>query len=282
MSGWSGEVTDTVCRAHGSLLQHGPYNDRIYVMRCGEDIPRILAFLRELAEREGYTKTVAKVRSEAAELFFEAGFRKEAMIPGLFQNEDCLFLSHFSRPERMVEPERAGYDVILDRCRETEERRVDATLPEGYSLHRCGREHAGELARLYDAVFPSYPFPINDPAHIMVMMEDTSRFYGVSTGGTIVAVSSAEVDTTMSSVEMTDFATHPDHRGKRLAAALLGYMEEEMMMAGMRNAYTIARADSLPISVIFARAGYRYGGRLVNNTNICGSLRSMNVWYRAF
>jgi beta-lysine N6-acetyltransferase len=30
----------------------------------------------------------------------------------------------------------------------------------------------------------------------------------------------------------------------------------------------------------FAALGYRYGGTLVNNTQICGDLESMNVWHK--
>lgn len=44
---------------------------------------------------------------------------------------------------------------------------------------------------------------------------------------------------------------------------------EEMRAAEMKTAFTIARA------------GYAWGGTLVNNTNICGGFESMNVWYRA-
>jgi hypothetical protein len=56
---------------------------------------------------------------------------------------------------------------------------------------------------------------------------------------------------------------------------------EEMRAAGMKTALTIARALSYPINATLARAGYAWGGTLVNNTNICGGFESMNVWYRA-
>jgi hypothetical protein len=53
-------------------------------------------------------------------------------------------------------------------------------------------------------------------------------------------------------------------------------MKEE----GILLSYTIARAIFRPINAVFAGAGYQYAGTLLNNTNICGSLESMNVWYR--
>ncbi len=53
-----------------------------------------------------------------------------------------------------------------------------------------------------------------------------------------------------------------------------------MPSRGIRTAYTIARAVSYGMNITFARCGYQYGGRLVNNTDIAGSLESMNVWYK--
>ena len=44
--------------------------------------------------------------------------------------------------------------------------------------------------------------------------------------------------------------------------------------------YTIARALSAGMNITFAKAGYRYAGTLVNNTDISGTIESMNVWWR--
>jgi hypothetical protein len=35
------------------------------------------------------------------------------------------------------------------------------------------------------------------------------------------------------------------------------------------------------MNITFAKAGYAYGGRLHNNTNIAGNIESMNVWYKS-
>ncbi|MDD2310679.1 MAG: hypothetical protein PHH91_13970, partial [Desulfuromonadaceae bacterium] len=39
-------------------------------------------------------------------------------------------------------------------------------------------------------------------------------------------------------------------------------------------------AYSFGMNITFARDGYSFGGTLTNNTNISGSLESMNVWYK--
>jgi putative beta-lysine N-acetyltransferase len=79
---------------------------------------------------------------------------------------------------------------------------------------------------------------------------------------------------------MTDFATLPSHRGRGIATRLLGLMDLRAREAGVRVAYTIARASSFGMNITFGRRGYRYAGTLVNNTGIGGAIESMNVWYK--
>ena len=53
------------------------------------------------------------------------------------------------------------------------------------------------------------------------------------------------------------------------------------IVAGYLTGYTIARALSPGMNITFARAGYRFGGLLWNNTQICGRLEPMNIWYKS-
>lgn len=55
---------------------------------------------------------------------------------------------------------------------------------------------------------------------------------------------------------MTYFAVRPIYRGRNLSLLLLARMEEEMRAAGIKTAFTIARALSYPINATFARARY--------------------------
>ena len=96
----------------------------------------------------------------------------------------------------------------------------------------------------------------------------------------MIALASSAMDTALKNVEMTDFATLPEYRGKGFSQYLLKQMEDEMAKRDIKTAYTIARAISPSINITFAKMGYTYGGTLRNNTNICGRLESMNVWYK--
>ena len=57
-------------------------------------------------------------------------------------------------------------------------------------------------------------------------------------------------------------------------------MEKEVHAAGIKTAFTIARAASPGMNAVFRKHGYRYAGLLRNNTQIGGRLESMTVWYK--
>ncbi len=55
-------MTDRVEKIGRSTVQHGPFNDRVYLMKLARaDTPGILPALDELASREGYSKIFAKI-----------------------------------------------------------------------------------------------------------------------------------------------------------------------------------------------------------------------------
>lgn len=136
------------------------------------------------------------------------------------------------------------------------------------------------MANLYRTVFPSYPFPITEPDYLKETMASQTIYFAARHNGIIVALAAAEMDRTSKNAEMTDFATLPEHRSKKLALYLLWHMERAMRELGFITAYSIARALSAGISITFSRMGYCWGGTLSNNTDINGHIESMNVWYK--
>jgi len=272
---------DRIERLSRSVIQHGPYNDRIYLMKLAQDdAATVVPLLQQLAQEQGYSKIFAKVPAEQQAPFITAGFVKEAVVPGYFNGrEDCLFLSRFLRPERQQEghPELVSKSDDLSRA---------ATLPEELpplqeheTLRAATPDDVESMAALYRRVFPDYPFPIHDPGYLAeTMADDSVAYYGIWREGAPVALSSAEMDHAAQAVEMTDFATLPDERGRSLAQRLLQHMEEAMRARSFRTAFTIARAYSPGMNITFGRAGYQNGGLLCNNTRIMNGLESMFVW----
>jgi len=80
--------------------------------------------------------------------------------------------------------------------------------------------------------------------------------------------------------EMTDFATPSKLRGMGFAGMLLKHMDQQTRKLGIKTAYTIARAASHGMNSVFKNSGYNYAGLLKNNSQICGSIQSMTVWYK--
>ncbi|MBG0775187.1 MAG: putative beta-lysine N-acetyltransferase [Desulfovibrionaceae bacterium] len=306
---------DRITRVGDSLLQHGPANDRVYLMRLNPpEAGRVIRAIRDLARERGYSKLFAKVPESVLDEFLDAGYEVEARVPGMFPAardargpriargpagpgaagaaaaQDGCFLARYRAAWREPGAARGAAEVarVLAVARKRAPDATPGVPPHAPEIRALGPEHARDMARAYGAVFRSYPFPIHDPAFLRAQMDGDARFFGVldaegrdgarADGHAFAALASAEMDPAGGSVEMTDFATLPAHRGRGLAGALLARMEAAMRRRGLRTAYTIARARSTGMNVVFARAGYAFSGTLWNNTHIAGGLESMNVW----
>jgi putative beta-lysine N-acetyltransferase len=265
-----------------SLFHHGAYNDRAYLMKLHEeDSSEIVRSLDSLASSRGYSKIFAKVPSWAKERFLVGGYAEEARIPGFYPGgEDVCFMGKYFSESRAREQEPQLVRDVLAAAETTTVLSRPAQLPAGFTARAAVADDVEEMAKIYCEVFASYPFPIHNPAFLRAAMEDSTKFFGIWNGPTIAALSSAEMDVSSASAEMTDFATPPEYRGNGFALFLLREMEEAVRGYGIRALFTIARAYSYGMNITFARNGYCYGGTLTNNTNISGRLESMNVWYK--
>ena len=266
-----------------SEIQHGPYSSRVYLMKLDKrDLPGIVVQIDELARREGYTKLFAKVPADTAEDFITHGYRQEASIPGFYQGKEAaLFLGKYIDPSRAWADNNDVLSEVLALAQEkAESGQADCALSPGLDLVSCRPEQAEEISRIYKTLFPSYPFPIHDPEYLRQTIRSHIEYFGVAKDRKLIAISSSEMDLKGFNVEMTDFATLPEYRGGGLARCLLQKMEKSMAERKMRTAYTIARAVSPGMNITFARMGYKYSGTLINNTQISGTIESMNIWYK--
>lgn len=277
--------TDRIENFSGASIQHGPYNDRVYLLRLGNADPQSLAAeLRELARNKGYSKIFAKVPRQQALPFLTQGYHPEAKIPSYYgPGEDALFLCFYLNEKRQHEENgHALQEIIHTALRKAALTTESPRAIPHFSIRPCTENDVEAMAALYAAVFPSYPFPIHDPAYLLETMRSHVDYFCIEHEDRPVALASAEMDKVHLSVEMTDFATIPDFEGKGFATMLLREMEIGMLRKGVTTAYTIARAASTGMNIVFARHGYLFGGRLINNTNISGHIESMNVWFKEF
>lgn len=277
-------MSDTVEQLSHSIIQHGPLNNRIYLMKLDKrDYPEILKELDVLAEKKGYTKIFAKIPFWAVKQAIDHGYLTEAHIPNMFNGSiDGYFLGKFIDQSRLKINSKS-----LNRIKKVKHKFETYTprskpehILENVTIKQISKKRVVSLAKIYDTVFTSYPFPIYKESYIEKMMDNDVKYYGVFQNNRLIAASASEMDREHNCVEMTDFATLPESRGNNYAFYLLNHMEKEMKKEQMKIAYTIARAVSFGMNITFAKAGYHYGGLLKNNTAIAGTLESMNVLYK--
>ncbi|PIP88637.1 MAG: putative beta-lysine N-acetyltransferase [Bdellovibrionales bacterium CG12_big_fil_rev_8_21_14_0_65_38_15] len=276
-------VGDVVEKIAGATIQHGEFNDRIYLMKMNDDISakQVIVSIEELALENNYGKIFIKTPQSRYLSFLENGYEIEATIPGFYKGvEQAIFMVKYIDQERRELEKPALVQEVIEVSQDKDTIRAQG-LPSNYMMRELTLEDTEEMAAIYSEIFPTYPFPIHQSEYLKTVMSDYVRSFGVyDPEGKLVSVAACEIDKNGLNVEMTDFATLPDYRGQGLAHEILYFMEAQMKQNGIKTAYTIARARSFGMNITFSKAGYEFAGMLKNNTNISGSIQSMNVWYK--
>jgi len=273
---------DRIENIKGSVIQHGPHNNRIYLMRLNtEDTHGLIAALDDMALNIGYGKIFAKIPAPSWAAFKSAGYIKEAVIPGFFTGKtDGFFIAkYFSSGrqktqdiEKLLRPVKQAGDGFANNTHRTGR--------PARNVVACKPSDAEEMSVIYQQAFKSYPFPIQKPTYLKRMMQEGVLYFCIRIKGRIEAIAAVEIDLVGQNAEMTDFATNPKLQGMGLAGMLLSHMDEKTCKLGIKTAYTIARAGSHGMNSVFKNGGYNYAGLLKNNSQICGSIQSMTVWYK--
>jgi len=266
-----------------SLIHHGKFNDRIYLLSLAHnEAASIIPKLDNLVAENGYTKIFAKIHSDALPEFMLNGYVIEAFVPEFYDGKaDCIMVAKFFDDERSRIPieKVERFNDLLNSFSHSENGMSDEM--EKYRHSVLSHQDVGPIAEVFKRVFETYPFPVHDAGYIAETMDgDEARYYGIWDGDDLMGISTAEIDIVNKNAEMTDFAVLPEFRGKGLALKLLNFMEKEMKKAGIKTVYTIARLGELGMNKTFLKAGYKYTGTLVKNTNIGGSIESMNIYYK--
>jgi len=275
-------MTDKIELIGNSLIQHGKENNRIYLMKLAkEDYPGIVSYMDNLASHDGYTKIIAKVPANLKSSFLKAGYEYEAYIKNFYnEDEDVYFLSKYFTQERQDFINKNDILTVTQFCIEKATLSEIPKLDEKFHIQQLSKEHISKIIELYKSVFESYPFPIFDGNYILKTMNKNINYFGIFENEKLVALASSEMDLVNLNTEMTDFATLHEYRGNNFSFHLLKEMEKDAKAKGIKTAYTIARAKSTGINMTFTKMDYEFGGTLINNTNICGNIETMNVWYK--
>ncbi|NNL41840.1 MAG: putative beta-lysine N-acetyltransferase [Desulfobacterales bacterium] len=275
-------MIDRIEKMRGSIIQHGPQNNRIYLMRLNADDPHgLVAILDDMAVKNGYGKIFAKIPAPAWNVFKSANYIKEAVIPQFFAGKiDGFFIAKFFSVRRQMV---MNVEDLLKFAKPAKEGPVNDKHRAGKITREvvsCNPSNAEEMSMIYQQVFKSYPFPIQNPNYLKHIMKEGVLYFCIRIEGRMAAIAGLEIDLVNQNAEMTDFATLPKWRGKGLAGKLLSHMEHKAQELGIKTVYTIARARSRGMNFVFKKSGYNFSGLLKNNSQICGSIQSMTVWYK--
>ena len=276
-------IQDKIETIGNSIIHHGKFNDRIYLLKLAHDeAALIIPKLDKLAEENGYTKIFAKIHSDALPDFILNGYVVEAFVPEFYGgNADCIMVAKFLDDERSHIPKEKveRFSNLLTSFSHSED--MAGMELEKYRHAVLNHGDIEPITEVFKRVFETYPFPVHDADYISETMNDNgSKYFGIWEGDDLMGISTAEIDLVNKNAEMTDFAVLPEFRGKGLALKLLHFMENEMKTTGIKTVYTIARLGELGMNKTFLKAGYKYTGTLVKNTNIGGSIESMNIYYK--
>ena len=277
-----GHLVDRIEKIEGSVIQHGPHNNRIYLMRLNPNATgSLITTLDEMALQKGYGKISAKIPASEWDAFNCADYATEAVVPGFFKGEtDGCFMAKYFSAARKNAPNIEELARLVKQTGGGSPNNVDRSGKPRREVDVCKLSDAGDMSSLYRQVFKSYPFPIQQQTYLERMMKEGVRYFCIRVAGKIAALAAAEIDLASHNAEMTDFATLPQFRGQGLAGALLSHMEKKTRKIGIKTAYTIARAASRGMNAVFKNGEYTYAGILKNNSQICGSIQSMTVWYK--
>ena len=267
----------------GTIIQHGKQSNRVYIMKLlKEDLALAISHCNTIALEYGYTKIFAKVPAWATPVMKANGYITEAQIPGFYNNsETAFFLAKFLNSDRLLDIPNDDLAGLTNLLIENPYANKTPDFTCEYSAKVLTEQDVHYITALYKKVFDSYPFPIFEDEYILQTMKEGVVYFGVfASSDVLAAVSSAEIDYKGKNAEMTDFATDSNFRGKSLANYLLQVMEKHLQAIGVPTAYTISRLKEPAITKTFMKSGYLYSGTLLNNTQIAGSIETMNVFYK--
>lgn len=265
-----------------SKISHDKENSRVYLMSFHpDDFPNIIDAMDQIAEAHKYTKLFSKIPARFVPAFLRAGYLTEAIVPRLFKgSEDGFFMGKYRSTERLLPEKKALEDFQSFLLKPTK-----ISLPPlepSYTIEPLNVTHIPQMLEIFRSVFETYPLPIFD-SHFLEesILKDKNPYYGAWYKGKLVALCSAECNREAQNAELTDFAVLDFHKGKNIGAHLLHRLENHFFKNEFKILFSIARLHSIPMNRIFQNAEYHYAGTLTRNTQICGAIESMNIWYKS-
>ncbi|NNF20152.1 MAG: GNAT family N-acetyltransferase, partial [Flavobacteriaceae bacterium] len=136
------------------------------------------------------------------------------------------------------------------------------------------------LIALYKAAYLDYPYPSRFEKQVDEGFNKGAVYFGIFEEGKLVETARMYVYPELVHAEISDFASHPNHRGQNLSYYLVEEMIASAKERSLKSICVQARATSYGRNITLSKLGFECGGTLRNNTLIGSSLESVNVWYQ--
>lgn len=273
-----------IATATGSVdALYDPYNERLKLFDVTPaqlaDSAELFAMIGDSDPQHPYTKVIVYARD--GQDFSALGLESEASIWGFFANGDtatlwCKYLSNERAKTVEFHDDERALSIAATKTA------IDPVLPKGYTCATATLHEAEIISELMNECFSDYPTPITTEFLRQNMKARTSIFrVARNPEGIPVACAAAEIHHTRQSAELTDCATIESERGNGLTMVLLRALERDLAEEmGITDVYTIARSSEIAMNCSFAKLGYAFTGRLMNNCRMPRGFESMNVWCR--
>lgn len=233
-----------------------------------------------LARDKGLGKVLCNCRVRDLVFFRKMGFVVEGLISGFFRGRDAYCVSFFLNKDRVHSKREEEEEEILKMCFDEKRISKPRKIDEQYKIRDCVEDDIPQMIKLFKKVFKTYPAPVFEEEYLREMINEKILFKGVFSTNGLISIASADLDSKNLNAEITDCATYPKYRGRGLLSNLINELEEDLKARGYYILYSLSRAINAGINISLRKQGYYYGGRLINNCNICGGFEDMNIWIK--
>ncbi|WP_373073262.1 GNAT family N-acetyltransferase [Zeaxanthinibacter enoshimensis] len=275
---------DSMEKIDGALIHHGGGNRNLYVtLYQRESIEDVIAKMNHMAEELECDKIVGKVPEWGIEPFLAKGYQEEAKIPGLFEGTTTgYFLSQFLDPQRKHCEKRE--QKVIDSVKTIAKASVASSntykMSGNFQMRELSAQDSEAVTNLYKAAYLDYPYPSRFAKQVEDGFEKGASYWGIFEEDRLVETARMYIYPDLGHAEISDFASHPNHRGQNLSYYLVEKMISIAREEELNSVCVLARATSYGRNITLSKLGFSCGGTLRNNTLIGSSLESVNVWYQ--
>lgn len=240
---------------------------------------KLVQFISSVCADYVLEKVIFPARKEHYHELKKLGFSLEGWIEGYFKGKTAYFLTLYPDSTRSISNFLPDYLKQIKQIRD-HPRKKPSSLPQDWELFTPILKDIPDLTAIFKKVFTTYPSPVDQPDYLASTLGKTALFKAVKYKKEIISVAAAEVNWLAGNAELTNCATSSEYQGAGLMSGIIVELEKECLSKKINCLYSLARASSYGMNLVFHRLGYQYRGTLINNCHINGAYEDMNIWMK--